>query len=137
MAKQDLMRQVFRFALVGGTVTACFMGLNWLFGRGLGRQAAFLLAYPPSVGLHFCLNKWWTFGCRSRDTGRQLGEYLVMVAIAFGIQWVVFTGLSAATALPSWADAGAANVAQMGLTFFVMQRRIFGARARSAASVVS
>ena len=128
MPSRDLLARLARFAVVGGTVAASFMALNWLFERLVGKQAAFFLAYPPSVLLHFCLNKWWTFGCRGGDTRRQIGEYLVMVAVAFVIQWGVFKVLSTLTTWPGPLEAGLANVAQMALTFVVMQRRIFGAR---------
>jgi putative flippase GtrA len=122
------MLKLMRFAVVGGAVAGCFMTLNWLFERGVGKQAAFFLAYPPAVLLHFSLNKWWTFGCRSAHTRRQVGEYLAMVAVAFVIQWGVFKVLSVLTAWPGWLEAGLANAAQMALTFIVMQRRIFGTR---------
>jgi putative flippase GtrA len=128
MLSRELIARLGRFAVVGGTVAGSFMALNWLFERMVGKQAAFFLAYPPSVLLHFCLNKWWTFGCRGGDTRRQVGEYLLMVAVAFVIQWGVFKALSALTGWPGWLEAGLANVAQMALTFVVMQRRIFGTR---------
>lgn len=134
MLTRDLFVRLSRFAVVGGAVAVSFMALNWVFERGVGKQVAFFLAYPPSVLLHFCLNKWWTFGCRRSDTRRQVGEYLVMVAVAFVIQWGVFKALSVLTAWPGWLEAGLANVAQMALTFMVMQRRIFGARPVSSPS---
>ena len=83
--------------------------------------------------MHFCLNKWWTFGSQRQDTSRQLGEYLVLVAVTFLIQWGVFTALTWLTTWPGWLAAGTANVAQMTVSFLVMQRRVFAhiAEARS------
>jgi putative flippase GtrA len=128
--KKEHVSQVFRFAVVGGTVMVCFVGLVWLFGHWLGRQASFLLAYPPTLAMHFSLNKWWTFGCQRTDTARQVSEYLVMVVVTFIIQWVVFTALGAWTSLPAWVCAGAANAAQMAVTFLMMRQRVFaGAQA--------
>jgi putative flippase GtrA len=132
MLTRELVVRLGRFAVVGGAVAASFMALNWLFERVAGKQVAFFLAYPPSVLLHFCLNKWWTFGCQRADTRRQVGEYLAMVAVAFVIQWGVFKALSVLTAWPGWLEAGLANMAQMALTFVVMQRRIFGVRPLSS-----
>jgi putative flippase GtrA len=134
MLSRDLFVRLGRFAVVGGAVAASFMALNWLFEREVGKQTAFFLAYPPSVLLHFCLNKWWTFGCRRANTPRQIGEYLAMVGVAFVIQWGVFKTLSVTTSWPGWLEAGLANVAQMALTFLVMQRRIFAPRTASTPS---
>lgn len=125
VVKREHISQVFRFAVVGGAVMVFFMGLNWLFGRWMGRQAAFLLAYPPSLAMHFSLNKWWTFGCQRSDMGRQVSEYLVMVVVTFILQWGVFTALGAWTPLAGWVCAGAANAAQMAVTFFMMRQRVF------------
>ena len=127
MLKPDLILKLLRFAAVGLAVMGVFMGLNWFLGHWLGEQAAFLCAYPPSVGLHFALNKRWTFGDRRAASTRQVGEYLLMVAVTFAIQWSVFTALRAWTALPGWLAAGAANVAQMAVSFGMMQVRIFAA----------
>ena len=103
-----------------------FTGLNWLLGHWLGKDASFIIAYPPAVALHFWLNKTWTFGCTRTDSGRQVTEYLGMVLVTFLIQAAVFKVLTATTTLPGWAAAGAANAAQMVITFFAMQYRIFG-----------
>jgi putative flippase GtrA len=129
MFKSELFWKLARFAAVGLTVMAVFMGLNWVLGHWLGEQVAFLVAYPPSVGLHFALNKWWTFSDRSAATRRQVGEYLAMVAVTFVIQWSVFTALQYWTMLPGWIAAGVANLAQMAVSFGLMQVRIFAKRA--------
>jgi putative flippase GtrA len=114
-----------RFALVGVAVMLFFMAENWLLKPWLGEQLAFLAAYPPALGLHFLLNKWWTFGCRRTDTTKQVGEYVIMALVTFGIQWAVFSAVIAWTPLASWIASGVANVAQMLVTFAWMNRRIF------------
>jgi putative flippase GtrA len=125
MRKRPTVFQIMRFSVVGGGVMLFFVFLNWLFGKVLPPQAAFLVSYPPAVALHFALNKWWTFGCQRTDTGRQIRDYAVMVVVTFLIQWVVFTGLESWTRMAAWAAAGLANAAQMIITFLAMQRRIF------------
>jgi len=125
MFKQELTRRILRFGTVGGVVTLTFMGLNWLFAGHLGADLAYLAAYPLAVALHFCLSKWWTFGDRSTVRPRQVSEYLVMMATAFLIQTAVFKLLTYFTPLAPWLAAGVATVAQMVLSFLVMQRRIF------------
>ena len=123
--KPELVRRLLRFAVVGGTVMVFFMGLNWLFGRWAGATAAFLLAYPPALALHYSLNKWWTFGCERTDHARQVYEYLVMVAVTFVVQYAFFWLANGWFGLPGWLSAGIANAAQMVLTFVIMQRRVF------------
>lgn len=125
MFKPELLRQILRFGLVGGTVMLFFTGLNWLLAPRLGTDPAFVVSYVPAVVLHFLLNKWWTFGSTRPDTRRQIGEYLAMVLVTFAIQVAVFKAITLITVLPSWVAAGLANAAQMAVTFLAMRRRIF------------
>jgi putative flippase GtrA len=126
MSSRALLTKLLRFAVVGLLVAAVFMGLNRLLGPAVGKQGAFLLSYPPALAVHFWLNRWWTFTSRTAVTGRQVGEYLGMVAITFVLQWGVFNALSRWTQLPGWLEAGLANVAQTAISFVFMQLRIFG-----------
>ena len=125
MFKPELIRRVVRFGLVGIAVMLFFTGLNWWLAPHVGADAAFLIAYPPALTLHFCLNKWWTFGEKAPAARRQVGEYLLMALVTFLTQGAVFKALLYFTSFPSWFDAAVANVAQMAITFVVMQRRIF------------
>ena len=119
------MLRVLRFGLVGGTVTSFFMGLNWLLAPRLGADGAFLTAYPPTVLLHFSLNKWWTFRDQSAVGRRQVSEYLLMTLVAFLIQAGGFKLLVHFTPMASWLASGVSTVAQMALAFAVMQLRVF------------
>ncbi len=112
-----------------------FMGLNRLLAPLVGAQRAFFIAYLPALGLHFCLNKFWTFGSDRKDATRQVSEYIVMVLFTFVIQWSVFTALGAITSWPSWLRAGVANVAQMAVSFLMMQRRVFTSAVNDKASL--
>lgn len=125
MFKQEFIFRVLRFGMVGALVTGVFMALNWLFAPRLGPDLAYLAAYPLAVGLHFCLNKWWTFGDRGGVRTRQISEYLLMMVIAFAIQTAVFKALIHFTNTPSWLASGIATVAQMVMSFLFMQRRVF------------
>jgi putative flippase GtrA len=126
MSKPSLFQRLVRYGVVGGLVMGVFTGLNWLLGHWLGKDASFIIAYPPAVTLHFWLNKKWTFGCTRTDSGRQVTEYLGMVLVTFGVQAAIFKLLTSTTGLPGWVAAGAANAGQMAITFVVMQYRIFG-----------
>jgi putative flippase GtrA len=125
MLSSEMARRVLRYAVVGAAVLGVFTGLNWLLGHFLGRYASFMLAYPPSVGLHFWLNKHWTFGCKRTDAKRQVSEYLVMTLAAFLVQASVFAIVTRLTALPGWVAAAISSAAQMVITFLAMQYRIF------------
>ena len=114
-----------RFAVVGLVVMGAFTGMNWLWGLRFGKDLSFLLSYPPAIGLHYWLNKHWTFGHRRKDSARQVSEYLVMVVVTFLIQSAVFGLLTRLTKLPGWAAACAASAAQMIISFGAMQYRIF------------
>jgi len=118
-------RQLLRFLAVGGTVMVFFMLLNWVFGHWVGPDAAFLLAYPPALGAHFLLNKYWTFGCARRDTRRQVGEYLTMVVVTFLIQAAIFKAVTTLTEAPGWLAAGVANAIQTAVTYAFMRWWIF------------
>jgi putative flippase GtrA len=131
MPSRALLLKLVRFGAVGLIVAGVFMGLNRLLDPRVGKDAAFFLAYPPALAVHFCLNKWWTFESRKQVTRRQVGEYLAMVAITFVIQWSAFRALSEWTRLPGWLEAGLANVAQIAVSFIFMQVRIFGTARKS------
>ncbi len=132
-------RRLARYAVVGVAVMAVFTGLNWLLGLRFSKDVSFVIAYPPAVGLHFWLNKRWTFGCKRSDAKRQVSEYLVMVLVTFLVQAAVFAALTRLTALPGWCAAGLANASQMIITFLAMQHRIFkpaaGARGDSSKAI--
>jgi len=130
--KPELVRRLIRFGVVGGGVAVFFMGLNKFFGLWTGTWPAYFLSYPPALALHYSLNKWWTFGCERTDTARQVSEYLVMVGITFVVQSGFFWLAHDRLGLAGWLSAGFANVAQMALSFVLMQRRVFAGADRKA-----
>lgn len=127
MPNRDLILKLLRFGVVGGVVTLSFMGMNWAFahwGR-LGPDAAYLCAYPLAVGLHYALNKWWTFGHHAAVGRRQNSEYVIMMVTVFVLQTAIFKGLTGFFGVPGWLASGLATVLQVALSFLWMQRRIF------------
>lgn len=117
--------KVVRFGIVGAIVTLFFMGLNWWFAPRLGADLGYLAAYPLAVGLHYCLNKFWTFRAPGPVRSRQVSEYVLMMVVAFLLQTAVFKALTHFTAMKPWFASGIAAVAQMGFSFLMMSRRIF------------
>lgn len=84
------MKGFFRFCVVGGTVAVFNLGLLALCARFFRPNVSFLLAYLPSILLHFGLNKWWTFRCERSDMRRQLVQYLVVVGLNFAINFTLY-----------------------------------------------
>jgi putative flippase GtrA len=132
MPKQELILKLLRFGLVGVTVTLTFVGLTHVFAAMWGKQLGFLAAYPFAVGLHFALNKWFTFGNKTRAKSRQVGEYLLMVLVTFAIQWVVYTAIVTWTQYSADIAALVANGTQMLVSFIMMDRRVFAPEKTSA-----
>lgn len=126
--KRETIKRGLRFGAVGGTVMCCFLGLNWLLAHWVSDTAAFLLAYPPAVGLHFLLNKFWTFGCERTDAVRQVTEYLVVVGVTFVIQYGAFHAAYAWWHWPHLVAAALANATQMLVGFSLMQTHVFAPR---------
>ena len=139
LLRRLLRHRLVRFGIVGFTVTLVFMGLNAVMTRGVGfgPQAGFCAAYPFALGLHFTLNKLWTFGKRGAVTRKQLLEYLAAALVTFLIQYPSFVLLQRVIGLPNWAAAGGANVIQMGVSYSLLRARVFGKGGEETADVVA
>jgi putative flippase GtrA len=126
MFKRESLLRLVRFGIVGVSVMVFFSFLNWLFSRLVSAQAAYFLAYPPALLLHYLLNKAWTFRDQRKTDARQVADYLFTVVVTFLIQWPVFTVMLHGLGWPSWLAAGFSNVVQMVASFLLMQMRVFG-----------
>jgi putative flippase GtrA len=130
MFKQGRIRQLIRFAVVGGLVAGVQTGLIWLFYSvlGWGARTSFWAGYFPAVALHFCLTKWWTFGYQRREFG-QVIRYLTAAAISAVVQFIIFNAaLLWITPHPNVANVISA-ILGMGLSYFMMQRKVFPVQA--------
>jgi putative flippase GtrA len=127
MFKQDTIRTLARFGLVGGLVAAVHSALIWYFYHqaGLGARASYWAGYFPAVTLHFCLAKWWTFRCARRDLARQVVRYALVAAVTAAVQFAVYhAALLWVTGNPNVAYVIAAII-QMGLGFVLMRQTVF------------
>jgi len=125
MLKQGFPLQVLRFGTVGLLVMGVFMALNWIFGKWVGEDPAFLLSYPPALGLHFLLNKYWTFGSGGSVPPREAGAYALTVGVTFLIQAGVFKLVTGFTPAPGWLAAGIANAVQTIVSFTLLRQVVF------------
>lgn len=129
MFKQDTIRTLARFGLVGGLVAAVHSGLIWYFYHqgGLGARSSYWAGYFPAIALHFSLTKWWTFRCARRDLVRQVSTYGLVAAVTAVVQFGVYHAtLLWVTGVPNVAYIIAAIV-QMGLSFVLMRHTVFRA----------
>ena len=129
MPKQDLILKLARFAVVGLLVAGVHSLLIWYFHGvvGLGPRTSFWAGYFPAVTTHFCLTKWWTFRCQRRDLLRQLGHYALAAGLSAAVQFGVYhTALVLVTTNANVAYLIAAAVG-MGLSFGLMQWKVFAA----------
>lgn len=122
---RELILKLIRFGVVGLTVMVTFTALNWLFGHWMPASVAFLVAYPPALLLHYLLNKRWTFRHAQATRSTQVAEYLYTVLVTFLIQWPVFLLASKVFGWKAWVAAGVANLAQMSVSFLMLQVRVF------------
>ena len=114
-----------RFAVVGLLVMCVFMVLNRIFNSIMSEQAAFFCSYPPSVLIHFLLNKFWTFSDRKKVDISQFGSYFITVCMTFIIQWSVFTAILFWFSWPAWVAAGIANISQISVSYIMMKVKVF------------
>jgi putative flippase GtrA len=137
MLKQDMIRRLIRYALVGGLVAALQTSLIWYFYTvvGLGARTSFWAGYFPAVVLHFSLTKWWTFRCARRDLLRQLSQYGLVAATGVSIQFGIYHLLLQHTAAKPVAAYLIAVALSTSVTFILMRTRVFPAEEPRPASV--
>jgi putative flippase GtrA len=112
--------------MVGGMAAAVDVTALGLFRYVLAPTAAFSAAFAAGVVTHFLLNKYWTFRCARTDFLRQIAEYLLVVAINYAIQLVVFRGvLSAWPGVSVLIAKAAALPPGTVLGFFLFKKHVF------------
>jgi putative flippase GtrA len=82
--------RAFRFLAVGGGSAAVQLGVLAGLERGLGPVAAFTVSWLISTGVHYLANRFWALPSARRDAGRQLLEYLGVVALSYFINLGAF-----------------------------------------------
>ena len=82
--------RLLKFGFVGGTVTIVNLSVLALTSRYLDPYTAFLVAYVPSVILHFTLNKQWVFRCERQDLMRQIFQYSAVAGMNFAINFALY-----------------------------------------------
>jgi putative flippase GtrA len=82
--------RVIRFLVVGGGSAGVQLGVLAGMERWLGPFAAFTVSWVISTSLHYLANRYWALPSARRDAGRQLLEYLGVVALSYLINLGAF-----------------------------------------------
>jgi putative flippase GtrA len=78
-----LVPRVIRFVVVGGGSAGVQLGVLAGVERWLGPVAAFTVSWVISTSVHYLANRYWALPSARRDAGRQLLEYLGVVALSY------------------------------------------------------
>ncbi len=112
--------------MVGGMAATVDITALGLLHFALGPTTAFSAAFAAGVVTHFLLNKYWTFRCARTDFLRQIAEYLLVVAINYAMQLIVFRGvLSARPGVSVLLAKAAALPPGTILGFFLFKKHVF------------
>ena len=88
---------------------------------------AFSAAFGCATATHYLLNRFWALPSARRDAGRQLGEYLLTVALSYAINLGVFKIARDVFGLSVMAAAVCAVPPATLVVFLVLNRRVFRA----------
>lgn len=122
-----------RFLVVGGVSAIVQFLVLWILQHQWTPALAFSTAFGCATGTHYFLNRFWALPSARQDSARQLGEYLLTVALSYGINLGVFKiardilGLSV-----MWAAVCAVPPATL-VVFLVLNHRVFRAKAGGGA----
>lgn len=129
---KDILHRAFhstklRFLFAGGSTAIVYFGLLYLLHDLLkrGNDLSVGVAYFVSTAYHFLCNKFFVHRDDSLDTAhQQLGKYLILVALNYGITWSV---TNAVFWMGGNVYAGVAASVSITLvfTYVVMRRAIF------------
>jgi putative flippase GtrA len=77
--------RIMRFVVVGGLAAVVQFLVLAALKSHLTAWLAFSGSFVCSTATHYALNRFWALPSSRRDTGRQFGEYLLTVAVSYGI----------------------------------------------------
>ena len=117
-----------RFLVVGGGSALVQLAVLWAAGPYLPENPAFVLSWVISTTTHYLANRFWALPSARHDSGRQLGEYLVTVALSLAINWAAFRLARQVLGLGPLLSALAAIPPSTVVVFLLLNFRVFRAR---------
>jgi putative flippase GtrA len=124
--------RILRFIAVGGgSALVQFAVLAWLKTR-LTSTVAFSVSWVVSTMTHYLANRFWALPSARQDTTKQLGEYLVAVALSWVINIAMFKLCNEVIGLSvMWAAFWAIPPSTV-VVFLILNYRVFRAPAGPA-----
>ena len=122
-------REIWRFILTGGIVTAVYFvtATTLIVLLGTEAQAAVVVAYVLSLAVHFTINRQFVFGSASSYAHSLSGQgirYLVVALFSYAAT-AIAVAASRRTEVPELAPALATPVIFAAVTFLVLRGWVF------------
>lgn len=120
-----------RFCAVGASSAVVYSGsvLLLLDVLRLDYRLAISLAYILGVSAHFVMSRRFTFAAHEQELGGQLGRYLVLLALNYGLTLGVAVASVDFLGLSHHAASALSLFIPMLFTYFVLKRWVFATRA--------
>lgn len=123
-----LLRQMWRFLLVGTAAFVVNAGLVELLVRSIGPVWAQVMAFPVAASVAWWLNRRYTFGASGRSLGSEWLHYIVANALGWllnnGVYLLCVYRFAVAARHPSLAVA-AGSIAGMVANFILSRQLVF------------
>jgi putative flippase GtrA len=120
--------RLFRFLLVGGVSAGVQFVVLALLTRVAGPTLAFTLAFAASTATHYTLNRRWALPSVRTDAQRQLGEYLLTVAVSYAINLGLFAFARKGLGLGVLPAAAVAIPPSTAVVWLLLNYRVFRPR---------
>lgn len=118
--------RLLRFLAVGGGTALVQLAVLRALKPRFGETWAFSISWVVSTLTHYVANRFWALPSARSDTAQQAGEYLVAVALSYGINLGVFKLLRVRFKVSTtWATLWAIPPSTI-VVFLILNFRVFG-----------
>jgi putative flippase GtrA len=126
LTDRETQLRLLRFLVVGGGSALVQVAVLRALKPMMSETLAFSISWAVSTTTHYFANRFWALPSTRDDTVRQLGEYLVAVALSYAINLAVFKLLRLQFNLSStWAALWAVPPSTV-VVFLLLNYRVFG-----------
>jgi putative flippase GtrA len=126
LTDRETQLRLLRFLVVGGGSALVQVAVLRTLRYRMGETLAFTISWIVSTTTHYFGNRFWALPSSREDTVRQLGEYLVAVALSYLINLSVFKLFRLRFKLsPTWAALWAVPPSTV-VVFLLLNYRVFG-----------
>lgn len=134
--ESGLLGQGVRFALSGGTVAGVYLGATTVLAEvaGLPFQAALAIGFSVAIVVHFTLQRLFVWSHHEEfalPLGHQIGRYLLVAAMQYGVTATSTSLLPSALEVPAEAVYLVTVGVVLSTNFLVFRNGIFHAKSES------